>query len=584
MNTDLLSWYTENLLLGIFRNEAFAFPLGLLSEQQPSRQPYIQYRHFRQASPRPGPAASRRRRQCRGPGVFHPKWGANIDLEAKAGTKRNLGEIDIFAPLKQDARTLYFVNLRGRFDDNSSREGNLGLGVRQMQESGWNLGAYAYLDRRRSEQGHYFNQTTLGAEALGRDWDFRANAYLPLGKKSRGLGSTGGESSASIVGTSVQITTAGTTTWEERALKGYDLEAGWRAPLFDSEGGRHLRFYLGAYRFSDGGVTVQGPRARVELAIDEVPVLGRGAGLFLSAETQHDDQRGGQSFLALRLRIPLGSVAERRSGLSLQERRMTAPVVRDVDIVTQRRAAATTPGVVEAATATAGGQSFTVVNGANASGADLQTALNNAGNNSTVIVTGTFSTTAMVTLSQGQTLIGGGPLAVRGASGQTATLNLAGATINSGSSASNAIRLNHGATLAGLTITAQPINAAAIDAQGFNGVTIRNNTITVFRTGGIYGVDLRSTNNAVFTGNTVSASSTAAGVVALLADSAANATVRGNTLGAATSGLRWVISGNQWTSFAGGSTGNVSTGAGCQFLGGGPAGSESVGFANISCQ
>jgi len=513
-----------------------------------------------------------------------PKWGAHIDLEAKVGSKRSLGEIDILAPLAQDARTLYFANLRGRFDDDSSREGNFGLGVRHMHESGWNLGAYGYFDRRRSEQGHYFNQTTLGAEALGRDWDFRANAYLPQGDKTRGLGSTGGgASTASIVGTEVQISTAASTTWEERALKGYDLEVGWRAPLFDSEGSRQLRFYLGGYHFSDAGVTVEGPRARVELAVDELPALGRGAGLFLGAETQHDDRRGSQSFIALRLRIPLGTVAQGRSGLSLQARRMTAPVVRDVDVVTQRRVAASTPAVVETATATAGGQSFTVVSGATTSGAGLQTALNSAGSNSMVIVTGSFSTTSMLTLSQGQTLIGGGALVVRGASGQTATLNLAGATINSGSSASNAIRLNDGATLAGLTITAQPINAAAIDAQGFNDVTIRDNTITVFRTGGIYGVDLRSTNNAVITGNTVAASSTSAGVVALLADSAANATVSGNTLEATTAGLRYVLSGNQWTSFASGSTGNVALGAGCQFLGGGPA-SGSVGFTNISCQ
>lgn len=510
-----------------------------------------------------------------------PKWGAHIDLEAKAGTKRNLGEIDIFAPLKQDARTLYFASLRGRFDDNSSREGNLGLGVRQMQENGWNLGAYGYLDRRRSEQGHYFNQTTLGAEALGRDWDFRANAYLPLGDRSRGLGTTGGGSSASIVGTAVQITTAGTTTWEERALKGYDLEAGWRAPLFDSEGGRQLRFYLGGYRFSDAGVTVQGPRARVELAIDEVPALGRGAGLFLSAETQHDDQRGGQSFIALRLRIPLGAVAQGRSSLSLQERRMTAPVVRDVDIVTQRRATATTPSVVEAATATAGGQSFTVVDGASTSGADLQTALNNAGNNSTVIVTGTFNTTSVLNLSQGQSLIGGGPLVVRGASGQTAILQLAGATITS--VGSNTIRMADSSTLAGLTIN-DLTNILAIDAQGRNNVTIRNNTITAYRSTGSMGVDLRSTNNAVFTGNTVTASApAAAGAIAVQVDSAANLTFSGNTLSANTANAyHYVIVGNNWTSFASGSTGNVALSGACLFTP--SSGSGSVGFTNISCQ
>lgn len=486
-------------------------------------------------------------------------------------------------PLAQDGRTLYFANLRGRFDDNSSREANIGLGVRSMQENGWNLGAYGYLDRRRSDHGNYFNQTTLGAEALGRDWEFRANAYQPLGDKARSLGTTGGGSSASIVGTTVQISTAGTTTWEERALQGYDLEAGWRAPIFDSEGGRQLRFYLGSYRFSDAGVTVQGPRARVELAIDEVPALGRGAGLFLSAETQHDDQRGGQSFIALRLRIPLGAVAERRSSLSLQERRMTAPVVRDVDIVTQRRAAASTPTVVEAATATAGGQSFTVVNGASTSGAGLQTALNNAGNNSMVVVTGTFSTTSVLNLSQGQSLIGGGPLVVRGASGQTATLQLAGATINSVSG--NAVRMADSSTLAGLTINADLTNASAIDAQGLlGGVTIRNNTITAYRSTGVIGVDLRNTNNAVVTGNTVTAAAPAAVAIAVQADSAANLTFSGNTLSANTAtAFHYVIAINPWTSFASGSTGNVAMNGTCHTSIGPSPGSGSVGFTNISC-
>lgn len=124
--------------------------------------------------------------------IASPKWGSHIDLEAKPGTKRSLGEIDLFAPIAQDAQTLYFANLRGRFDNNSSREGNLGLGVRRMLPSGWNLGAYGYLDRRRSDNGNYYNQTTLGAELLGQDWDLRANAYFPFGTKARSLGSTGG--------------------------------------------------------------------------------------------------------------------------------------------------------------------------------------------------------------------------------------------------------------------------------------------------------------------------------------------------------------------------------------------------------
>lgn len=511
-----------------------------------------------------------------------PQWGAHIDLEAKPGNRRKLGEIDIFAPLAQDAQTLYFANVRGRFDNHSSREGNLGLGVRRMLPSGWNLGAYGYLDRRRSDTGNYFNQTTLGAELLGQDWDLRANAYLPFGSKARSMGSTGGgASTASIVGSTVQITTPGSTAWEERALKGFDAEVGWRVPVFDSESSRQLRVYLGGYRFSDAGVKIQGPRARLELALHELPALGRGAALFLSAETQRDDARGRQSFVALRLRIPLGGAAQPRAQ-TLQQRRMTAPVVRDVDIVSQRMAAATTAAVVETATATADGQSFTVVNGANTSGAGLQTALNNAGNNSTVILTGNFSTTSVLSLSQGQSLIGGGPLAVRAASGQTATLQLAGATINS--VASNAVRMADSSTLAGLTINAETTSASAIDAQARNNVTIRNNTITAYRSTGVIGLELRSTYNAVVTGNTVTAAAPAAGAITVQADSAANLTFSGNTLFAnTTTAFQYVISINPWTSFASGSTGNVAMNGTCYTSIGPAPGSGSVGFTNIAC-
>ena len=144
-----------------------------------------------------------------------PLWGPHVDIEAKPGSKRTLGEVDLFLPLSQDARTLVFGNLRTRLDNKSSYEGNLGAGIRRMLDNGWNFGAYGYFDRRRSETGHYYNQATLGAEALGPDWDFRANVYLPLGERVRTLNTTvtdGGPSTAALVGTVIQVTTPGTTT------------------------------------------------------------------------------------------------------------------------------------------------------------------------------------------------------------------------------------------------------------------------------------------------------------------------------------------------------------------------------------
>src|SRR5262245_52132829 len=155
------------------------------------------------------------------------KWGSHLDFEAKPGTKRNLGEGDLFVPLWQDGRSLLFGNFRGRFDNESGREGNLGIGMRQMLDSGWNLGGYGYFDRRRtSEGGNYFKRATFGGEALGRNCDLRANAYLLYGNRVKELSST---TEAAVSGATVVVTTP---PYEERALKGFDVEAGWRVPLF----------------------------------------------------------------------------------------------------------------------------------------------------------------------------------------------------------------------------------------------------------------------------------------------------------------------------------------------------------------
>ncbi|MFA6021760.1 MAG: inverse autotransporter beta domain-containing protein, partial [Rhodospirillales bacterium] len=133
----------------------------------------------------------------------------------------------------QDDDTLLFASIRTRLDDEGGREGNFGLGLRHMLGDGWNLGGYGYFDRRRSDQGNYFSQVTIGAELLGRDWDVRANAYIPVGITRREVDSL---NTAELSGTSV-IFRGG----EEHSLGGFDGEIGWRLPLFDAESGTNLR-------------------------------------------------------------------------------------------------------------------------------------------------------------------------------------------------------------------------------------------------------------------------------------------------------------------------------------------------------
>lgn len=514
--------------------------------------------------------------QAQPSGDLGPKWGPHIDFEAKPGSKRSLGEADLLLPIAQDARTLVFSSLRGRFDDNSSLEGNLGLGVRRMLESGWNLGVYAYFDRRRSDTGNFFNQGTLGVEALGRDWDFRANGYLPIGTRVRDLGET---SSAALSGAALQVTS---TTREERALKGFDAEMGWRAPLFDSEAARQLRLYLGGYRFNDDVIKVVGPRVRAELAMEDLPWFGKGTKLFLGAEAQDDSARGSQTFLSLRLRIPLGKESSRPSTLNAQERRMAAPVMRDVDIVTQSRVSST---LTEAATQTSGGQALTVVDSATTTtAAALNTALTNAGA-STVVLSGTFSTNARINMAVGQTLIGSGSLTVRSASGRTATVSLPSATIAAtANSTLNALAMANNATLIGMTVTNgySAGSGNAVVAQGMTGVTIRNSTLTATGTNGAYTLDARTTTNAVIVGNTITANPSALGASGIWAQSANNITIADNTITTTVTPSvdKYAISGNEWTVFAAGSTGNVAVGGTCAFS---AAPTGSVGFSTISC-
>lgn len=501
-----------------------------------------------------------------------PLWGPHVDIEAKPGSKRNLGEADLFLPLSQDARTLVFGSLRTRFDNKSSYEGNFGLGIRQMQERGWNLGAYGYWDHRRSPNHNFFDQATLGVEALGQDFDFRANGYVPVGTKAYALSP---ESTAAVSGASVQVATA---FREERALKGFDMEAGWRLPIFDSEGARQLRLYAGGYRFADAGVKVEGPRLRAELTVDELPWFGKGTKLFLGAEGQHDNARGGQSFLSVRLRIPLGKETSVSRPLTAQERRMTAPVMRDVDVVTQNRVTST---LNETAT-TVGGQAITVLNSSTTTGAALPGAVAAAGANSTVILSGTFSTSAVTTVQAGQTLMGAGNLTVTTPSGHIATFAAPGGTIDrSGTPAgASVVAMSNNSSLIGMTVSGTSAGAGgyAIDAQSKTGVTLRNNTLTSSFTSG-YTVDLMSSTDAVVTGNTITATASAGGAQDIRVSSAANILISGNTL-TATGTPGYVVTGNNFTSFASGSTGNVATSGTCNFS---AAPTGSVGFSSISC-
>lgn len=460
-----------------------------------------------------------------------PKWGAHLDVEAKPGSRRSLGEADLFLPLTQSERSLVFASLRGRFDDHDGHEGNLGAGMRRMLDGGWNLGGYAYVDRRRSETGNRFSQATLGAEALGRDWDFRGNIYQPFGDQVKNTGAL--SSTASITGTTVQVVTR---PFEERALEGYDLEAGWRVPLWAAEADTQLRVYAGGYRFSDSVAKISGPRVRAELAMYDLQSLWQGAQLMLGAEYQDDNARGSQGFVSLRLRIPFGGKTPGRK-LNWQEQRMAAPVVRDVDVVTRTVVSATQLAAVETVTATASGQTLAIIDSGTTTGAALPGAVAAAGTNSLVVLTGSYNTTATTTLQNGQTLMGTGTLTLRTPSGYTAVLITPGATINGTINTNGAVAAANNSTITGLTINNSAtagLGSTAVRVIGVTGVTISNSTISASEGGNnsANGVVIGGGGSATISNNTISAFSNG-GVAAAINILGSTATIAGNTLSGA---------------------------------------------------
>lgn len=433
------------------------------------------------------------------------KWQPFLDVEGKLGSQRHLGEGDFFIPLVQDEDTLLYTDIRYRLDNKSSREGNFGLGLRHILPSEWIIGGYTYYDRRKTPYDNYFSQITAGLEALSVNWDFRANVYIPTGTKSHLE-----ESYSSVAFTDAGIMYA---QGEERSMKGYDAEIGYRLPIFDAHEEQQIRLYAGGFRFYEDDVqSIQGPRGRVDLTFDEVPFLWEGSRLTLGAEVQRDDVRGRQSFATLRIRIPLGTQNTNSpvQTLSAIEKRMTTPIIRDVDIVSQAGQFAK-PEVVKT---DGSGNSISLVNADTTSGADLKSIIENAEENSTIVLSGEFNgVNNITTLKEGQSIIGKGNVEITTPAGQKVSIPTPGASITGKGgyttlTASNVFfRMSNNTSLIGITAhnTDTTGNGTAIvHMKDANNVTIKNNTLSVTSSqNAAYVITVDSSSNLYIGNNTL---------------------------------------------------------------------------------
>lgn len=428
--------------------------------------------------------------------VFAKRWQPWLETGAQVGNGRSLGEADLFVPLFQNGDTLIFTDLRGKFDNNASVEGNFGLGIRHMLPSGWNVGAYGYYDIRRSSYDNTFHQLTLGAEALSEVFDLRANAYLPIGDSEKrmdlGIATTIGPwgSEAILTGTSLAIQSRAiqtdTTSYRiEKALAGVDAEIGVRLPVFEPGSGFDMRAFIGGYYFDGSGVeAVAGPRARLELTADDVAGLP-GVKVTGGLTFQNDNVRGEQVIAQARLRIPLQAPSSApREPLSYMERRMADTVVRDVDIVSNTASTARTSKKTLTSTEDAinlwnGNTVASVVriDGTTQDQAALQAALDSVGANGIVLLSGNLAASGGISLNANQMLAGGGSvLKLKGAtSGVEVDFAAPGSAGRiSGAAADALVTMATGSSLRGISVDNTSSSGNSWAVSGASGASLHD--------------------------------------------------------------------------------------------------------------
>ncbi len=439
------------------------------------------------------------------------KWAPWIELGGAGSTERHRGEITIFAPIRQNDRTMLFTDVRAKVFEAGAVEGNFAIGVRRMLPSRINVGAWTSLDVRATESNKDFTQFAAGVEALTENIDARLNGYAPTDNKAIVSSST--SSAGRISGGTIVLDTT-TSTIVERALYGVDAEIGGRVPLerMGWNPDRHEAWlHVGGYHFDDGPVDdLTGPMARVTYRIKNIIPQIEGSRLSIRAEYRNDDVRDGQFEGVIRLRMPFGprAVTSQYRRLSALERRMVERIERDIDIVTSMASSSSTitEGAIDAAT----GRPIAGVQVIDASG-NLQTAFNTAGANAVIVVdgsNGSVDTGNGVTMGANQTVLGGGSsLAITGAqTGNSGTFvapgtrpTIVNATLGGGSNAvmttannariqgvtivgnNNPGDLNNRGIVSEIGTTGVVIEDVAIRNTGSDGILLRDNTTTTVR-------------------------------------------------------------------------------------------------------
>ena len=141
-----------------------------------------------------------------------PPLKARVEAGMKLGSERSVVMTEVWAPLRQWGDGVLYVDARFMGDDADNREGNFGVGWRQMRDERTVVGLHGWVDRRRTDRGSDFTQVTLGGEVLGEQLDVRVNGYAPLSSEKKYATPNTGSSTPYLANTGIFYDTSGVSS------------------------------------------------------------------------------------------------------------------------------------------------------------------------------------------------------------------------------------------------------------------------------------------------------------------------------------------------------------------------------------
>lgn len=216
-------------------------------------------------------------------GVGHTTSGGGFD---------GFTRLEGFVPLFQEpGNNLTFIEGRLLLDNDANFGGNILLGYRTYNQNSRRIwGGYIGYDNRNTGK-NTFNQIGFGAESLGEIWDFRANAYLPIGNTRQGAGTF--QLQDSFFRENFLILEQQRN--REAAMGGFDAEAGAKIAQIGREG--DLRGYGGLYYYNaTGSPETLGWRVRLQARPTDYLNLG--------VSLQNDDLFGTNVVFAVGVTFP----------------------------------------------------------------------------------------------------------------------------------------------------------------------------------------------------------------------------------------------------------------------------------------